>query len=61
MNIKKLLASKGRAEIIVSFAIELKCFLFNFLGDTMTRVLAAGSVVDALVSFRPYSFNLNNA
>jgi hypothetical protein len=56
MDFKKLLAGKGGAKIMVRFPKQLQCFLFDLLGNTMTRVLAAGSVADTIVSFRPYSF-----
>ena len=51
MNIKKLLAGKGRAKITVLLPIQLKCFVFDLLREATIRGLAAGTVADAIVSF----------
>src|ERR1700686_887444 len=55
MNIKKLLAGKGGAKIMVFLSIQLECFVFDLLRETTIRGLAAGSVADAVVSPLPYS------
>src|SRR5512139_1434970 len=56
MNIKKLLAGKGRAEVAILLPIQLKHFVLNLLGETTIRGFAAGAVADAIVSFLPYPF-----
>src|SRR5208283_2658102 len=56
MNIKKLLAGKGRAEITVLLPKQLKCFLFDLFGDATIRNLAAGTMADAIVTILTYPF-----
>ncbi len=55
MNIKKLLAGKGRAKITVFLPIQLECFVFDLLREATIRGFAAGTVTDASVSLLPYS------
>jgi len=57
MNIKKLLAGKGRAKIAVLLPKQLKCFVFEVLGEATIRGLAAGTVADAIVTFLSNTFN----